>query len=96
MSEWSLDVVANPTIGASPSYADHAERIQKLLEAEEVIPATDVRLVSIKYAGRCFYIHNEDYQVLIPIGRVKPDGSVVPEDSTRKMLDNYEIPSKDA
>ncbi len=49
------------------SYADHAEEIMEILGSDTIIPASDVKYV---YAtiGDFFYIDNDQYKVLIPVG----------------------------
>ncbi len=49
------------------SYADHAEEIKEILGADEIIPATDVKYVTTGI-GDFFFIENEQYKVLIPVG----------------------------
>ena len=55
---------------ASNSYADHAKRIQKALNADEIISPSDVKMVLLDRVGWFFYIHNDDYNVFVNVGMI--------------------------
>ena len=55
---------------ASCSYADHAERIRKILGREEIIPISDVRYVIIDGVGNFFYVKNNGKDYFIAEGYI--------------------------
>lgn len=59
---------------ASCSYADHAERIRKLLNKDELISPYDVKYFFINKTGNFFYIETDGEVFLIPVG-VQKTGS---------------------
>ncbi|MBQ9797616.1 MAG: hypothetical protein IJW50_07825 [Clostridia bacterium] len=58
---------------ASCSYADHAWRIQEILNKNEFVSPYDVKYVSIEYVGDFFYVKNNGEDVFIPVGFMKCD-----------------------
>ncbi len=56
------------------SYADHAEEIKNILGSDKIIPASDVKYTTTAI-GDFFFIDNEQYKVLIPIGIYTARGS---------------------
>ncbi len=53
---------------ASCSYADHAKRIQNILDRSTFVPASDVKYVTIDHVGSCFFVQNEAKHTIIPVG----------------------------
>jgi hypothetical protein len=51
----------------SRSYADHAGRIQALMESDSLIPASQVRYVGIQNLGEAFYINDGNIEALVVI-----------------------------
>lgn len=52
----------------SSSYVDHARRIQRIMRTEEIIPESNVRLLSIEKLGLVFYVTDGEKEMLIPVG----------------------------
>lgn len=50
----------NTTVAASHSYADHAVRIQNILQKDSFVPVSNVRLVMIKEFGYMFFCINDN------------------------------------
>lgn len=53
---------------ASCSYADHAKRIQNILDRSTFVPTSDVKYVTIDHVGSCFFVQNEAKHTIIPLG----------------------------
>lgn len=61
----------------SLSYADHAENIKKLLNYDDIVPVSDVKVVSVGGTGECFLIDNSETRVWILMSDYnEPEGSV--------------------
>jgi len=56
----------NPLV-SNVYYADHAEQIRNLTKRDSLVPANEVRFVSIRNVGLVFYINDGDTEVLIGI-----------------------------
>ncbi|MBO4413535.1 MAG: hypothetical protein J5830_02395 [Clostridia bacterium] len=70
--ELLVNIIPADDVTVSYSYADHAERIRLILGTDEIIPPSDVVLVSvIGTAGYMFYISNDDFD-----GFIKADSSI--------------------
>lgn len=82
----------NSSIQASPSYADHAERIRKCLNADSLISPYDVKYLCLDGLGDFFYIKNQNYDRLIAVGVVSDkDGTNSADVITDYSLDRAEL-----
>ena len=82
----------NSSIQASPSYADHAERIRKCLNADSLISPYDVKYLCLDGLGDFFYIKNQNYDRLIAVGVVSDkDGRNSADVITDYSLDRAEL-----
>ncbi len=61
---WSLDIY-----DSSISYVDHAERIRRLLDRDEIVPPSDVRYVMLDRMGAHFSVKTESGYVFVSLGR---------------------------
>ena len=79
-------------IFASASYADHAKRISKILNAETIISPEDVRFVILDSIGYFFYIHNNQYNIFVDVGMIYNSPTEI-EDSVAMdlVLDIHEL-----
>ena len=46
------------------NYMDHASKIQERMGRESIVPASNVRYVSVNQLGKAFYIHDGDTEAL--------------------------------
>lgn len=71
----------NGIFGASCSYADHAGRIQALLQKDSFVPVENVKFVMISGFGRAFYINDGDTDYLVSMGSffAEPDDRLIEE-----------------
>lgn len=67
-SEIFSDILPNPRYYSSSSYADHAERIRKILNQELIISPKNVKFVYIDYVGLFFCVDVDGGQNFIHIG----------------------------
>ncbi len=86
----------------SCSYADHAERIRKILNRDEIVPATDVRFVMFNYGfednlgnnylGSYFAVKNDGETIFIPVGMeyLNADENIVQSDIVYTAEDIYQ------
>ncbi len=88
-SENSGDWPNNEYYLASPSYADHDERIAEILGEDEIIPAKDVKYVSIDWIGSFFYIKNDKHDVLVSVGYISADKSDTFFGKSDYLVDHY-------
>jgi hypothetical protein len=61
---WVLDIY-----NSSISYADHAERIRRLLDRDEIVSPSDVRYVMLDRRGAHFSVKTESGYVFISLGK---------------------------
>ena len=60
--------LSNPGWAASCSYADHAQRIQKILNRSSFVPIDKVKYVLFEGWGNAFYIEDDTGVHIIPAG----------------------------
>ena len=65
----------NSRFEASTSYADHAVRIKKILNQEDIVSPNDVKFILIEDIGQFFYVTTKSGQFFIPIGYQNTDAS---------------------
>ena len=46
------------------NHMDHASKIQERMGRESIVPASNVRYVSVNQLGKAFYIHDGDTEAL--------------------------------
>ena len=64
--EWYVEIIQAGDKVVSYNYADHSERIQRILGTDEELPPSDVRLVEmVGISGLMFYISNEEFDGFI-------------------------------
>ena len=66
----SFEGLSNPGWAASCSYADHAQRIQKILNRSSFVPIDKVKYVLFEGWGNAFYIEDDTGVHIIPVGKL--------------------------
>ncbi len=68
----------DPCCSASCSYADHAQRIQKILNRSSFVPIDKVKYVLFEGWGTAFYIQDDSGVNIIPVGSMhKSEGNYI-------------------
>lgn len=69
LSDYYAEAAA-PQYIASCSYADHAKRIQGMLQRNKLVSVNDVKYVIIDGVGESFFVNDSNATTLIPVGYI--------------------------